>query len=231
MSKAIVDKADTASIVMKVTDRERTLLKPILKTAELFGTPEPNVSISLYKNRGGKFTNIKIWLLVDYSTMRVRDLFVTDYEYNIIKMAKTYIGVDEDERKIVTTSKDELNKLIKAREEAINIIDDGSSNALDDLLEKDIEEDGETDSEPQEYDNNEVTVKNTKLVPLIDEEEEIEDSESEELEISEEPETLEDSETPENSESNEDLEDFDEEEYEAYMSGMGTSYGEQIPFD
>ena len=146
-------------------------------------------------------------------------------------MAKTYIGVDEDERKIVTTSKDELNKLIKAREEAINIIDDGSSNALDDLLEKDIEEDGETDSEPQEYDNNEVTVKNTKLVPLIDEEEEMEDSESEELEISEEPETLEDSETPENSESNEDLEDFDEEEYEAYMSGMGTSYGEQIPFD
>lgn len=219
---------------MKVTDRERTLLKPILKTAELFGTPEPNVSISLYKNRGGKFTNIKIWLLVDYSTMRVRDLFVTDYEYNIIKMAKTYIGVDEDERKIVTTSKDELNKLIKAREEAINIIDDGSSNALDDLLEKDIKEDSEMDSEPQEYDNNEVTEKNTKLVPLIDEEEETEDSETEELRVTSEDEELETAEEPEsfeNSESNEDLEDFDEEEYEAYMSGMGTSYGEQIPFD
>ena len=53
---------------------------------------------SLYKNRGGKWNKIKIWLYIDYSTMRVHDLFVTDYEYKLIKdIEKTYINVSDEE--------------------------------------------------------------------------------------------------------------------------------------
>ena len=39
-----------------------------------------------------------IWLYIDYSTMRVHDLFVTDYEYKLIKdIEKTYINVSDEE--------------------------------------------------------------------------------------------------------------------------------------
>mgnify|MGYP001623588866 CR=1 FL=1 len=234
-SKAIIDKTDTAGIVMKITEKEKKLLAPILKTGEMFGTPEPNVSISLYKNRGGKYTNIKIWLLVDYSTMRVRDLFVTDYEYNIVKMPKTYIGINEDEKMIVTTSKEELNRLIKAREEAISIIDDGSSNALDDLVDKDVEETPETDSEE---------VKNVINTEVIEEDEQDFDDDDEEeddgsvVEIDDSPididldesdsssdDKVSDSEVAENNDNE------DEEEIEDYEDDYLFDENEAIPLD
>ena len=244
-SKAIIDKTDTAGIVMKITEKEKKLLAPILKTGEMFGTPEPNVSISLYKNRGGKYTNIKIWLLVDYSTMRVRDLFVTDYEYNIVKMPKTYIGINEDEKMIVTTSKEELNRLIKAREEAISIIDDGSSNALDDLVDKDVEETPETDSEE---------VKNVINTEVIEEDEQDFDDDDEEeddgsvVEIDDSPididldesdsssdDKVSDSEVAENNNTenndNEDDETEDEEEIEDYEDDYLFDEDEAIPLD
>ena len=238
-SRAIVDKCDQSSIVMRITEKEKKLLARILKTGEMFGTPEPNISISLYKNRGGKYNNIKIWLLVDYSTMRVRDLFVTDYEYNIVKMPKTYIGINEDEKMIVTTSKEELNRLIKAREEAISIIDDGSSNALDDLVDKDAEEIPETDSEE---------VKNVINTEVIEEDEQDFDDDEEEddgsvVEIDDSPididldesdsssdDKVSDSEVAENND-NEDDETEDEEEIEDYEDDYLFDEDEAIPLD
>lgn len=229
---------------MKITEKEKKLLAPILKTGEMFGTPEPNVSISLYKNRGGKYTNIKIWLLVDYSTMRVRDLFVTDYEYNIVKMPKTYIGINEDEKMIVTTSKEELNRLIKAREEAISIIDDGSSNALDDLVDKDVEETSETNSEE---------IKNVINTEVIEEDgQDFDDDEEEDngsiVEIDDSPididldesdsfseDKVSDSEVAENNDNenndNEDDETEDEEEIENYEHDYLFDEDEAIPLD
>ncbi len=57
---------------------------------------KPNVCMSIYKNRGGKFNEIKIWLYVDYGTMRVHDLFVTAYDYIILPINKTMVKIDED---------------------------------------------------------------------------------------------------------------------------------------
>lgn len=95
-AKAIIDKADGAMIAMPPTERELKKIEPI--TRELINKPTPNLVYSLYKNRGGKWNKIKIWLYIDYSTMRVHDLFVTDYEYKLIKdMEKTYIDVNDEE--------------------------------------------------------------------------------------------------------------------------------------
>lgn len=91
-AKSILNKADTGLIAMPPTPKELKTVEPILQ--KLINSPKPNVIYSLYKNRGGKWNRIKIWLYIDYDTMRVHDLFVTDYEYNLItEMPKTYINV------------------------------------------------------------------------------------------------------------------------------------------
>ena len=95
-AKSIIDKADGAMIAMPPTEKELKKVEPILR--EMVNKPQPNLIYSLYKNRGGKWNKIKIWLYVDYSTMRVHDLFVTDYDYRLIKdMEKTYINVSTEE--------------------------------------------------------------------------------------------------------------------------------------
>ncbi len=95
-AKSIIDKADGAMIAMPPTEKELKKVEPI--TRELLNKPAPNLVYSLYKNRGGKWNKIKIWLYIDYSTMRVHDLFVTDYKYKLIKdIEKTYINVSNEE--------------------------------------------------------------------------------------------------------------------------------------
>ena len=108
----------------------------------MFGKPDPNICISVYKNRGGKYNNVKIWLYIDYSTMRVDDLFVTDNDYQILEIAKTYTGIIEDGSIIIANSREELTQMLKEREMAQDILDDGSSNALEELGENlELEED------------------------------------------------------------------------------------------
>lgn len=99
-SKAIIDKADGASIAMPPTESELKKVEDILRN--LVGMPEPNLTISVYKNRGGKWNKVKVWLYIDYGTMRVYDLFVTDEKYRVdtVKnLKKTYINIEEDEAK------------------------------------------------------------------------------------------------------------------------------------
>lgn len=95
-AKSIIDKADGALIAMPPTVKELKKIEPI--TREMLNGYVPNLVYSLYKNRGGKWNKIKIWLYIDYNTMRTHDLFVTDYEYKLIKeMPKTYINIEDEE--------------------------------------------------------------------------------------------------------------------------------------
>ena len=118
-AKAIIDKADGAMIAMPPTEKELKKIEPI--TRELINKPTPNLVYSLYKNRGGKWNKIKIWLYIDYSTMRVHDLFVTDYEYKLIKdMEKTYIDVNDEEYASTKVNIKPVDNLkIKEKEETI----------------------------------------------------------------------------------------------------------------
>lgn len=99
-AKALIDKADSALIGMPPTEKELKKVEPILR--KLMNCHTPNLVYSVYKNRGGKWNKVKIWLYIDYNTMRTYDLFVTDYEYNIDSDAirglkKTYINIEDDE--------------------------------------------------------------------------------------------------------------------------------------
>lgn len=105
-AKSIVDKCDVATIISRPTPKEIALIEKNIPAGEKnpfrdgFGNTieekMPNVCINLYKNRGIGYNKIKIWLKVDYSTMRVHDLFVTGYDYIALALPKTCVYVDND---------------------------------------------------------------------------------------------------------------------------------------
>lgn len=82
-AKSLVDKADSASVATRPTEKELKATEEIRR--EFFGDESmPNLIYNVYKNRGGKWVEIKIWIYVDYDTMRMHDLFVTDKNNKLI---------------------------------------------------------------------------------------------------------------------------------------------------
>lgn len=136
-AKALVDKADIGIIAMPPTEKELKMIDHILNSYIIRGDkklqcPLPNLVYSIYKNRGGKYKKMKIWLYIEYSTMRVHDLFVTGYDYKIIKdFPRVYInekGVTYDHGDTIYVEKSEIfNKVIDdlaAKKEMIPDYDD-----------------------------------------------------------------------------------------------------------
>ena len=72
-SKAIRNLVDLGCIFARVTPDE---LQLISKFIDNFGL-KPNIVTDVYKNRRGRWTNIRIWSYYDYGTCRKQDLFVT----------------------------------------------------------------------------------------------------------------------------------------------------------
>jgi replicative DNA helicase len=54
----------------------------------------PNYATWVYKNRAG-LKGIVVWSYYNLGNMREEPLFVTDYDYNIVDLAKTE-AIDED---------------------------------------------------------------------------------------------------------------------------------------
>jgi replicative DNA helicase len=126
-SKAIIDKCDVAAIVSRPSEKELGKIGKIIKSAAQVGLGKepPNICMSVYKNRGGKYNNVKIWLYIDYSTMRVSDMFVTDYEYNILPIEQNYVHVTEDNKIHVFTDKEAVKNFgNEIRREMEEIVDD-----------------------------------------------------------------------------------------------------------
>jgi replicative DNA helicase len=83
-SKAIADKADVGMITVKLAEipEEREIVEQLCKHA---GIEIPNVVTDIYKNRRGELTGVKLFRYFDYGTCRIRDLFLTGLNHNILK--------------------------------------------------------------------------------------------------------------------------------------------------
>lgn len=80
-SRAIIDKADLACVISRVTEEDLDMLKTVTETLGV----EPNQVLDIYKNRRGRYTNVKIWSYVDLGTCRKTDLVITDERYRPIE--------------------------------------------------------------------------------------------------------------------------------------------------
>lgn len=149
-AKSIIDKCDTASIVSEVTKKEYKYLEKIVKNR--FMKYQPNRCISVYKNRGGEYTKCKVWLYIDYATMRVHDLFCTDYDYDLIDMPQTFTRVEEDQKVIFSNDKEVVRGKIIS--DAVDIAETAKEEGTFDIFEdtddvvRKIKETLENDDEP-----------------------------------------------------------------------------------
>lgn len=87
-SKAVADKADWGSILLNVTQNDLDKLDNILSDE---GVTIPNVKLSIYKNRRGKYTNCFLWMKANKGTARFDGLFLTNWNYELIPIEELKI--------------------------------------------------------------------------------------------------------------------------------------------
>jgi replicative DNA helicase len=83
-AKAIANRVDVGEIMVDMTPQDLEEIKPLLDANPGLGTP--NVKMSIYKNRRGKFNRIILWMKADKSTCRYETIFATDYNYTLINL-------------------------------------------------------------------------------------------------------------------------------------------------
>jgi hypothetical protein len=92
-AKAIADKIDYGAILLNVKDEDLVKLDKILST-NVFD--RPSIKMSVYKNRRGRYKGIILWCKADLGTCRVRPMFATTYDYEILAMDDIKIITEED---------------------------------------------------------------------------------------------------------------------------------------
>ena len=96
---------------MAPTRMELEAIKPILSHGIY---PVPNMIYHLYKCRRGKITRVKIWLNVNLGNCRIQDLFVTNFDNQLIPVNKLTI---ESAEKILQEHSIDENEVIATAEE------------------------------------------------------------------------------------------------------------------
>ena len=96
-SKALSNKLDVGYIAMAPNRAELKKVEPILH--KMIGCPVPNMCTWIYKVRSGRITRVIIWSWYDLGTMRVKDLFVTNHNFELIDVDFTKIEVVEEKLK------------------------------------------------------------------------------------------------------------------------------------
>ena len=92
-AKAIADKIDVGMIMLNVTSDDIENLDRILVNT---GFKKPSLKISIYKNRRGRYKGIYLWCDADLGTCRVRPMFATSYNYELIQINNLKINVKDN---------------------------------------------------------------------------------------------------------------------------------------
>lgn len=81
-SMAVADKVDVGMITLKVGKAELEKVQKAIDTG--FCNKVPTHCIHIYKNRGGTWTGIVIWVHMNLDNMQIQDCFVTTQDYDVI---------------------------------------------------------------------------------------------------------------------------------------------------
>ena len=89
-AKAIADKVDAGMIMLPVTEKDRESLRMF---CEKNGLPMPDLKISIYQNRRGRYNHIFLWCKTDLGVCRMNPIFVTSWLYEPIEMEDLIITI------------------------------------------------------------------------------------------------------------------------------------------
>lgn len=88
-AKSIGDKIDVGIITTPMNPKEKEKIESVIESynrEHSFAKIKeyPNTSHTIYKNRGNKYKDVRVWTCRDLGTVREKVLFVTDMYYNLI---------------------------------------------------------------------------------------------------------------------------------------------------
>ena len=89
-AKAIADKIDMGAIMLQVSQDDRESLKQIVNS---MGVKMPDVKISIYKNRRGRYKDILLWCNANRGICRIDPVFITNYRYELLEIEDLKIKV------------------------------------------------------------------------------------------------------------------------------------------
>ena len=92
-AKAIADKIDWGAILLNVRQEDLDSLETIM--AKNAGISTPTIKMSIYKNRRGRYKGIYLWCTGDLGTCRIKPMFATTYNYELVEMNDVQITVDK----------------------------------------------------------------------------------------------------------------------------------------
>lgn len=91
-AKSIADKIDYGSHLLPVTDEDLTSLSGVLSSFPSY----PNLKISVYKNRRGRYTSMYLWCQADLGTCRIKPMFATTWSYDLISIDDVRVQIEEE---------------------------------------------------------------------------------------------------------------------------------------
>ena len=89
-AKAIADKIDAGSIMLQLNQQDHDYIDELVKQK---GLEMPNLKISIYKNRRGKYNHIFLWCNADMGVCRINPQFVTTYLYEPVEIEDLIIKI------------------------------------------------------------------------------------------------------------------------------------------
>lgn len=93
MKIKVETKIDWGGILLNVTPDDLAKLEEILATGVF---KAPNIKLSIYKNRRGRWKGIYLWCDADLGTCRINPMFATDYNYNILSIDDLKISLEPE---------------------------------------------------------------------------------------------------------------------------------------
>lgn len=92
-AKSIADRVDVGMILLSVTDEDLTKLEPILDSNK--NLQRPNIKLSIYKNRRGKYKGCYLWCAADLGTCRIHPQFCTSWRLEMLGIEDIKVIIDD----------------------------------------------------------------------------------------------------------------------------------------
>jgi replicative DNA helicase len=90
-AKSIADSIDLGMHILPATQKDFENMETVL-AANTFD--KPNVKLSIYKNRRGRYKGVYLWCKADLSTCRIHPMFATGWDYELIQMDDLQIQLE-----------------------------------------------------------------------------------------------------------------------------------------
>ena len=90
MKVRVARKIDCGMIMLQTSQDDKESLKNIVNS---MGIEMPDIKISVYKNRRGRYKDILLWCKSNRGICRIDPVFVTNYNYELIDIEDLKIHV------------------------------------------------------------------------------------------------------------------------------------------